>query len=101
VHSSCLQTHQKRASDPITDGCEPPCVYWDLNSGPLEKQPVLLTTELPLQPPPFNLFNNLALKEIEIISKWLLLFVLAMRNPVLKEKYDYIFDIYDHIVPSI
>jgi hypothetical protein len=20
----CLQTHQKRASDPITDGCEPP-----------------------------------------------------------------------------
>lgn len=62
---------------------------------------VLLTTELPLQPPPFNLFNNLALKEIEIISKWLLLFVLAMRNPVLKEKYDYIFDIYDHIVPSI
>jgi hypothetical protein len=24
-HCSCLQTHQKRASDPITDGCEPPC----------------------------------------------------------------------------
>jgi hypothetical protein len=22
---SCLQTHQKRVSDPITDGCEPPC----------------------------------------------------------------------------
>jgi hypothetical protein len=25
VHCHCLQTHQKRASDPITDGCEPPC----------------------------------------------------------------------------
>jgi hypothetical protein len=22
VHFSCLQTHQKRAFDPITDGCE-------------------------------------------------------------------------------
>ena len=26
---------QKRAPDPITDGCEPPCVCWELNSGPL------------------------------------------------------------------
>ena len=47
---SCLQTHQKRALDPITDGCEPPCGYWDLNSGPLEEQLVLLPTELSLQP---------------------------------------------------
>ena len=39
----CPQTHQKRASDPITDGCEPPCVYWELNSGPLEEQPLLLS----------------------------------------------------------
>jgi len=35
--------------DPITDGCEPPCGCWDLNSGPLEEQSVLLTTEPPLQ----------------------------------------------------
>jgi hypothetical protein len=28
VHWCCLQTHQKRASDPITDGCEPPSVMW-------------------------------------------------------------------------
>jgi hypothetical protein len=34
VHCSYLQTHQKRASDPITDGCEPPCGCWELNSGP-------------------------------------------------------------------
>ncbi|GAB1287742.1 Disintegrin and metalloproteinase domain-containing protein 15 [Apodemus speciosus] len=30
-------THQK-ASDLITNGCEPPCGCWDLNSGPLEEQ---------------------------------------------------------------
>jgi len=49
VPCSCLQTHQKRASDLITDGCEPPCGCWDLNSGPLEEQSVLLTTEPTLQ----------------------------------------------------
>jgi hypothetical protein len=38
---------QQRKSDPITDGCEPPCGCWELNSGPLE---VLLTTEPSLQP---------------------------------------------------
>ena len=47
---SCLQTHQKRASDPITDGCEPPCGCWELNLHPLEDQSVLLTTEPSLQP---------------------------------------------------
>ena len=41
----CLQTLQKRASDFVTDGCEPPCGCWDLNSGPLEEQLALLTTE--------------------------------------------------------
>jgi hypothetical protein len=50
--------HQKRASDLITDGCEPLCGCWDLNSGPSEEQSVLLTTEPSLQPwnsffPPF------------------------------------------------
>ena len=45
-----VQTHQKRVSDPITDGCEPPCGCWDLNSGPLEGQSVLLTTKPSLQP---------------------------------------------------
>jgi hypothetical protein len=50
VRSLCLQTLQKRASDPITDGCEPPCGCWELNSGPLEEQSVLLATEPSLQP---------------------------------------------------
>ncbi|MCI8716423.1 MAG: solute-binding protein, partial [Oscillospiraceae bacterium] len=29
---------QKRESDLVMDGCEPPCGCWDLNSGPLEEQ---------------------------------------------------------------
>jgi hypothetical protein len=50
VHCCCLQTLQKRASDLITDGREPPCGCWELNSGHSEEQSVLLTTELSLQP---------------------------------------------------
>ena len=46
----CLQTQQKRALDSITDGCEPPCGCWGWNSGPLEEQSVLLSTEPSLQP---------------------------------------------------
>jgi hypothetical protein len=41
---------QMRALDPITDGCEPPRGCWELNLGPLEEQPVLLTAEPSLQP---------------------------------------------------
>jgi len=41
---------QKRAPDLITDGCEPPCGCWELNSWPLEEQSVLLTAEPSLQP---------------------------------------------------
>jgi hypothetical protein len=37
--------HQKRTSDLIMDGCEPPCGCWDLNSGPSKEQSVLLTAE--------------------------------------------------------
>ena len=36
----------KETLDPITDGCEPPCGCWELNSEPLE---VALTTEPSLQ----------------------------------------------------
>jgi len=49
VHYIHLQTHQKRALDPIADGCEPPCGSRELISGPLEEQSVLLTTEPSLQ----------------------------------------------------
>jgi hypothetical protein len=32
------------------DGCEPPCGFWDLNSGPSEEQLMFLTPEPLLQP---------------------------------------------------
>lgn len=35
----------------LTDGCDPPCGCWELNTDPLEEKPVLLTPELLLQPP--------------------------------------------------
>ena len=44
---------QKRTPDPITDGCEPPCGCWELNSGPLKEQAMLLTSEPSLEPPTF------------------------------------------------
>jgi len=49
VHCRCLQTHQKKESDLITDGC------WELSSGPLEEQSVLFTAEPALQPTYFHL----------------------------------------------
>jgi hypothetical protein len=39
----------------ITGGYEPPCGCWDLNSGPSEKQSVLLPTEPSLQLPILSL----------------------------------------------
>jgi hypothetical protein len=63
--AAVLHTHQKRASDSITDGCEPPCSCWELNSGPLEEQSVLLTTEPSLQPQ-LTFFKDLCI----IMSKY-------------------------------
>ena len=40
IHPCCLQTHQKRALDLITDGCEPSGGCWEWNAGPLEEQSV-------------------------------------------------------------
>jgi hypothetical protein len=34
----------------VTDSCELSIGWWELNLGPLEEQPVLLTTEPSLQP---------------------------------------------------
>ena len=33
--------HTEEGINPLTDGCEPPCGYWELNSGPLGEQSVL------------------------------------------------------------
>lgn len=40
-----MSSHERRASDSITDGCEPPCGCWELNLDPLQEQLVFLTTE--------------------------------------------------------
>jgi hypothetical protein len=45
-----IYTHKKRASDPITDGYEPPCGCGELNSGPLKEQTVLFNAEPSLKP---------------------------------------------------
>lgn len=37
----------------VRDGCGL-CEFWELNPGNLEEQPVVLTTEPVLQPPPFK-----------------------------------------------
>ena len=44
IHMSTLELSSdtpKSSSDPITDGCEPPCGAWKLNSGHLKEQSVL------------------------------------------------------------
>lgn len=46
----CMPAHQKKAPELILDGSESPGVCWEWNSGPLEDQPVLLTSEPSLQP---------------------------------------------------
>jgi hypothetical protein len=37
IRTAYMPAGQKMASDPITDGYEPPCGCWELNSGPLEE----------------------------------------------------------------
>jgi hypothetical protein len=46
----CLGEGVRSPKARITDGCELLCGYWELNSGPLEEQSVLLTAEPSLQP---------------------------------------------------
>ena len=50
---------RKKAPDLIIDGLEPPCGCWQLNSSPLEEEPVLLTSELFLRPTMTNFIVNL------------------------------------------
>jgi hypothetical protein len=52
IHAHCgtFGNTPEEGTDPITDGCEPPCGCWALNSGTLEEQSVLLTAEPSLQP---------------------------------------------------
>jgi hypothetical protein len=43
--STCTPACQKRASNLSINGCELLCGCWELNSGPQEDQPMLLTDE--------------------------------------------------------
>ena len=56
-----LMTNQKRASDPITQCCKPPCGCQELNSGLLEEHSGLLTSQPSLQAKSllFNANNSL------------------------------------------
>jgi hypothetical protein len=45
-----LQLSSDTPEEGLTDGCESPCGCWELNSGPLKEQSVLLTAEPSLQP---------------------------------------------------
>jgi hypothetical protein len=63
-------------SDLITDGCEPPCDCWDLNSGPLEEQSVLLTTE---SPAPYMWCRNAAF--VSVVSHAVLIVMSFMLLP--------------------
>jgi len=46
----------------VTHGCEPPCVCWELNPGPLEKHPMLLNC-CAISPAPEDLLNYFILWE--------------------------------------
>ena len=48
--SLCQRRPEEGVRSHTTDGCEPPCGCWELSLGPLEEQPVGLTSEPSLQP---------------------------------------------------
>ena len=58
---------QNRVSDLTTGGCKPPCGCWNLNSGPLEEQSVLLTAE-PLQPWPWTLNSLDSIQVLRLLA---------------------------------
>ena len=54
---TCLCEDVRSPGIGVKDGCEPPCGCRELNPGPLEEQPVLLTAEPSLQLPMFVYFS--------------------------------------------
>ena len=53
----------------VTDSCELPYGCWELNSGPLEEQPVLLIIELFLQPLRENFLSCIATGKVPMPCK--------------------------------
>ena len=58
-----MPTCQNRAPDLIVDGYDLPCGCWELNSGPLEEHPVILTSEPSSQPPKNTFLRDREIKE--------------------------------------
>jgi len=57
----CMQRLQSDTELPgtgVTDGCEPPCGFWELNPSPLQEQQVLLISKPSLQPHLISSFNK-------------------------------------------
>jgi hypothetical protein len=50
ILSACIPIYQKKASNLFIYGCESPYECWELNSGSLKEQSVLLTAEPSFQP---------------------------------------------------
>jgi hypothetical protein len=74
---------------PTTDGCEPSCGCWELNSGPLEEQSVLLTAEPSLQLYGFFLNNPMStscqLVACSASQTYLIIFIIfKQKDPGLK-----------------
>ena len=55
----CLCEDDRSPGTGVLDSYDLPCGCWELNSSPLEKQPVLLTTEPSLQP--WILYMNISI----------------------------------------
>jgi hypothetical protein len=56
THTFTVFRHTRRGYQiPFTDSCKTLCGCWELNSGPLEEQSLLLTSEPSLQPELYNL----------------------------------------------
>ena len=52
----------------VINGCEPLCICWELNLGPLEEQPVCLATE----PSPWAILVILSVHytQLEVLRLW-------------------------------
>ena len=51
----------------VTDDCEPPYGFWELNAGPLKEHSVLLTTD-PSLAPTYLIFQHKALQVTPLIT---------------------------------
>jgi hypothetical protein len=58
---ACMCFCVKMSDLGVTDSCELPCGYWDLNPGPLEELPVPSTAEPSLQSQVFAFFELLVI----------------------------------------